>query len=111
MMFDASNSVGSLQVISSKFDGAAAVSHLVVFAPHNAFAVGGCDVVACTFDYSVSTGSLSMLAKFRGAAAVGNLVIVAPYHANAVGVYDVVARAFDHSVSTGSLTIYTIQQV
>ena len=54
-----------------KFAGAVAVGNKVVFAPHNADAVGVYDAGMRTFDSSASTGSLTINEKFWGAAAAG----------------------------------------
>jgi hypothetical protein len=94
--------------VDGKFNGAAVIGDLVVFAPYAADVIGIYNADTGNFDASVSTGSLTgVTRKFSGATGVGELVVFAPFDAYVVGIYDTQTGTFDTLVTTGSFTTTT----
>ena len=78
-----------------KFNGAATVGNLIVFAPNRANGVAVFDVVTRNFTLEAVDGiSTTHISLFHGAAAVGNMVVFAPERAQGVGVFNVDTRTF-----------------
>ena len=87
---------------TEKYNGAAAVGALVVFAPHHQDNVGVLDTITNVFTTVATTGdAASGNYKYRGAVAVGNIVYFAPSSQNNVGIFNTTSNTFSTVATTG----------